>query len=205
MSKRTFAKSLLAGAATLATAFVGPVAQAATPAAQHGAAASSAAHVKAGTQGQGITAAQLAANSATRAAAPPAGGWQVPTDRAYHLLPSCQPYAAAIRRGASAWAGLNLTANSGTPVECRSTYIYDCGQGRYIVGCNWGHGRRIALYMGGVGQNALLAAHEFGHDWYGHSSYRCAGWSSPAHVMAPSICGLRLAPQSTGNAPVPQM
>jgi hypothetical protein len=42
--------------------------------------------------------------------------------------------------------------------------------------------------MGGVGDGALLAAHEFGHDWYGHSSYRCAGWSSPAHVMAPSIC-----------------
>lgn len=120
--------------------------------------------------------------------APPAG-WPVPSQRGYYLTASCQPHAAAIRQGAAAWQG--LTEGYGTPVECRNSYISDCGGGGRIVGCNWGRGQRIALFMGGVNDDALLAAHEFGHDWYGHSSYQCAGWSSPSHVMAPSICNFR--------------
>lgn len=115
--------------------------------------------------------------------------WPVPTRRSYYLTSSCQQHASAIRQGASVWQG--LTEGGGTPVECRNSYITDCGGGGRIVGCNWGRGQRIALYMGGVGDDALLAAHEFGHDWYGHSTYQCAGWSSPAHVMAPSICTFR--------------
>ena len=118
--------------------------------------------------------------------APPPGGWSVPSQRNYTITSSCQPYAAAIRQGAAAWAGLR--EGGGTPVECRNSYITDCGGGSNVVGCNWGAGQRIALYMGGVGDDALLAAHEFGHDWYGHSNFRCAGWDSPANVMAPSIC-----------------
>lgn len=126
----------------------------------------------------------------TVAPAPPqALAWPVPTRRSYYLTSSCQQHASAIRQGAAAWQG--LTEGGGTPVECRNSYITDCGGGGRIVGCNWGRGQRIALYMGGVGDDALLAAHEFGHDWYGHSSYQCAGWSSPAHVMAPSICTFR--------------
>jgi hypothetical protein len=115
-------------------------------------------------------------------------GWDTPTARRYYLTSSCNAWASTIRRGAAAWN--RLTEGGGTPVECRNGYIRDCGGGAYVVGCNWGAGQRIALYMGGVGDGALLAAHEFGHDWYGHSSYRCAGWSSAAHVMAPSICTL---------------
>ncbi|MGA4844042.1 hypothetical protein [Streptomyces sp. G45] len=141
--------------------------------------------------GHGITAEQLKALTTGRPGAkePPPGGWPVPSDRAYYLTASCRQYAAVIARGAAAWANLNETSNSDTPVECRNTYITDCGGGGRIVGCNWGRGQRIALYMGGVGDQALLAAHEFGHDWYGHSGYQCAGWTNPQHVMAPSICG----------------
>jgi hypothetical protein len=122
--------------------------------------------------------------------------WPVPTRRSYTITSSCQPYASAIRRGAAAWQG--LTEGGGTPVECRNSYITDCGGGGRIVGCNWGRGQRIALYMGGVNDDALLAAHEFGHDWYGHSSYQCAGWGSPSEVMAPSICNLKGSPASLG-------
>lgn len=55
---------------------------------------------------------------------------------------------------------------------------------------DWGAGQRIALFPGGVNDDALLAAHEFGHDWYGHSGFQCAGWGSPEEVMAPSLCNL---------------
>ncbi|WP_405057789.1 hypothetical protein OG474_34355 [Kribbella sp. NBC_01505] len=118
--------------------------------------------------------------------APPPGGWSVPSQRNYTITSSCQPYAAAIRQGAAAWAGLR--EGGGTPVECRNGYITDCGGGSNVVGCNWGSGQRIALYMGGVNDDALLAAHEFGHDWYGHSTVRCAAWDSPTTVMSPTIC-----------------
>ncbi|UPK73306.1 hypothetical protein MU582_12740 [Nocardioidaceae bacterium SCSIO 66511] len=123
--------------------------------------------------------------------AEPRPGWDTPNARSFHLEASCEPYAAAIRQGAAAWNG--LTEGGGTPVECRNGYITDCGGGSNVVGCNWGQGQRIALYMGGVNDDALLAAHEFGHDWYGHSDYQCAGWGSPAEVMSPTICNAPLA------------
>lgn len=169
MAKKLFVRIGIVVGATLAAAFAGSVTQAGAAPAAHD-----------------------VAPDTVAIAAPPAGGWDTPSNRAFHLEASCQPYAAAIRDGASAWNG--LTEGGGTPVECRTDYIDDCGGGQYVVGCNWGRGQRIALYMGGVGDDALLAAHEFGHDWYNHSSYRCAGWGSPAQVMAPSICnapGLR--------------
>lgn len=139
-------------------------------------------------EAHGITAEELEA-AGPRLLDPPPGGWNVPSDRSYYLLASCQPHAAAIAQGAAAWRGLDRSG--GTPVECRNSYITDCGGGGRIVGCNWGRGQRIALFMGGVRDDALLAAHEFGHDWYGHSSYRCAGWGSPQEVMAPSICNFQ--------------
>ncbi|TDD31869.1 hypothetical protein E1287_24910 [Actinomadura sp. KC06] len=139
-------------------------------------------------EAHGITAEELEA-SGSKLLDPPPGGWPVPSRRSYYLQASCQQHAATIARGAAAWQG--FTQGGGTPVECRNTYISDCGGGGRIVGCNWGRGQRIALYMGGVRDGALLAAHEFGHDWYGHSSYQCAGWGSAQEVMAPSMCGIQ--------------
>jgi hypothetical protein len=40
-----------------------------------------------------------------------------------------------------------------------------------------------------TGQVALLAAHEFGHLWYGHSGSGCASWASPTEVMRTTIGG----------------
>ena len=133
-----------------------------------------------------VTAVDVAGPPVGKVQSPPPGGWPVPSQRSYTITASCQPYAAAIRQGAAAWQG--LTEGGGTPVECRNSYITDCGGGSNVVGCNWGAGQRIALYMGGVNDDALLAAHEFGHDWYGHSSAQCASWDTPATVMAPTIC-----------------
>ncbi|MCK2244098.1 MULTISPECIES: hypothetical protein [unclassified Crossiella] len=113
--------------------------------------------------------------------------WPTPSRRSYHITSSCQPYAAAIRRGAAAWTG--LTEGAGTPVSCTNSYITGCGGGTNVVGCNWGSGQRISLFMRGVRDGALLAAHEFGHNWFGHSGFRCAGWGSAQEVMAPSMCG----------------
>ncbi len=169
MEKKSFLKAALIAVATLASVLAGPVAQAAPLA-----------------EGHGMTAVEVAAANPD-VAAPPLEGWPTPSRRSYTITSSCQPYAAAIRQGAAAWNG--LTEGGGTPVECRNGYITDCGGSGRIVGCNWGMGQRIALYMGGVSDDALLAAHEFGHDWYGHSNYRCAGWGSPQEVMAPSMCG----------------
>jgi hypothetical protein len=143
------------------------------------------AHADHSGEAHATTAAEIAGMSAA-APAVEILGWDTPTARRYYLTSSCSGWASTIRRGAAAWN--RLTEGGGTPVECRNSYITDCGGGTRVVGCNWGAGQRIALFMGGVGDGALLAAHEFGHDWYGHSSYRCAGWTSPAHVMAPSIC-----------------
>ncbi|WUI01358.1 hypothetical protein OHR68_05905 [Spirillospora sp. NBC_00431] len=140
-------------------------------------------------EAHGITAEELEAAAGSKLLEPPPGGWPVPSDRSYYLQASCQAYASVIAQGAAAWRGLDQSG--GTPVECRNTYISDCGGGGRIVGCNWGRGQRIALYMGGVRDQRLLAAHEFGHDWYGHSSYRCAGWGSAQEVMAPSMCGIQ--------------
>ncbi|NGO70148.1 hypothetical protein [Streptomyces boncukensis] len=186
MRRSLLLRSLLVAVVAAAIGLLGPGAQAATsPQSQPVAATEDLG------EGEGITAEQLEAalSKSAKPMEPPPGGWDVPTNRSYHLLASCRPHAAAISQGAAAWAGLDETANNDTPVECRNSYITDCGGGGRIVGCNWGRGQRIALYMGGVRDQALLAAHEFGHDWYGHSSYRCAGWSNPQHVMAPSLCG----------------
>lgn len=139
-------------------------------------------------EGHGTSVVDLAAAPADIQSTPGVAAWPVPNARTYRILSSCSPYASAIRTGARAWSGLTESSSSGTPVECRNGYITDCGGGSRVVGCNWGAGQRIALYMGGVNDDALLAAHEFGHNWYGHSSYQCAGWGSPAQVMAPSIC-----------------
>ncbi|GAA1509827.1 hypothetical protein [Streptomyces synnematoformans] len=201
MRSKALLRSVLVAVAALAAALAGPGAQAApAPEARSAATAeTAAAHDRAGEagdgggaggEGHGITAKEF---EALVAAGPQdreygATAWPVPTDRAYHLTASCSGYAGVIGQGAAAWANLNRTSGSDTPVECRNSYISDCGGGGRIVGCNWGQGQRIALFLGGVNDDALLAAHEFGHDWYGHSGYQCAGWSSPAHVMAPSIC-----------------
>ncbi|MBE1470124.1 hypothetical protein [Kibdelosporangium phytohabitans] len=188
MLKKLCSRYGLAIFAGLSLAFLGPAVQVDLDSHDHSAGAPHATSV------QEVEAGQL---PATPAALPGEAGiqaWPVPTRRSYYITSSCQQHAAAIRRGAAAWQG--LTEGGGTPVECRNSYISDCGAGGRIVGCNWGQGQRIALYMGGVGDDALLAAHEFGHDWYGHSSYRCAGWGSPSEVMAPSICTLKGSPEA---------
>ncbi|WBB57779.1 hypothetical protein O7599_19025 [Streptomyces sp. WMMC500] len=199
MRSKVLLRSVLVGVVALAASVVGPGAQAAPAPETSSAAVAASAHDHADHaghadhklgEGHGITAEEFEALVAKG----PQGGdlgaqaWPVPTDRAYHLTSSCSGAAGVIGQGAAAWANLNQTSGSDTPVECRNSYISDCGGGGNIVGCNWGQGQRIALFLGGVNDDALLAAHEFGHDWYGHSSYQCAGWSSPAHVMAPSIC-----------------
>ncbi|MEI5101807.1 hypothetical protein RB200_28960 [Streptomyces sp. PmtG] len=194
MRRHLLLRFLVTAAAALSIALVGPGAQATPSPQEHPAApAVTAPHDTASqdaAEGHGITAEQLQGLAAAgqQAMEPPPGGWPVPSDRSYYLTASCGQHAAAIARGAAAWANLDRTQGSGTPVECRNSYITDCGGGGRIVGCNWGRGQRIALFMGGVGDQALLAAHEFGHDWYNHSSYRCAGWTNAQHVMAPSIC-----------------
>ncbi|GAA2663729.1 hypothetical protein GCM10010400_24010 [Streptomyces aculeolatus] len=206
MRSKVLLRSVLVGVAAMAAAVVGPGAQAAPAPEARTAAVEAHDHADHATgklgEGHGITAEEFEA----LAAQSPKGGdfgaqaWPVPTDRAYHLTSSCSGAAGVIGQGAAAWANLNQTSGSDTPVECRNSYITDCGGGGNIVGCNWGQGQRIALFLGGVNDDALLAAHEFGHDWYGHSSYQCAGWSSAAHVMAPSICNF--AGQGAKQGPV---
>jgi hypothetical protein len=114
-------------------------------------------------------------------------GWDVPNARQFTLTASCNQWAGDIRTGAAAWNG--LTEGGGTPVSCQTTYITDCGATGAIIGCNYNAGERITLDPPGTGQVALLAAHEFGHDWYGHSAAGCANWNSPEDVMRPTICG----------------
>lgn len=109
-----------------------------------------------------------------------------PSRRTYHITSSCSRYAAAIKKGAAAWSG--LTEGGGTPVSCTNSYIRDCG-GSNVVGCNYGQGQRITLFISNVRDGALLAAHEFGHNWFGHSNYSCTGWSSASHVMGQATCG----------------
>lgn len=114
-------------------------------------------------------------------------GWDVPSARQYYLTASCSQWAGDIRTGAAAWN--QLSEGGGTPVSCQTTYITDCGATGAIIGCNYNAGERITLDPPGTGQVALLAAHEFGHDWYGHSDAGCANWNSPFDVMRPTICG----------------
>jgi hypothetical protein len=114
-------------------------------------------------------------------------GWDVPNARQFYLTESCNQWAGDIRTGAAAWN--QLSEGGGTPVSCQTTYITDCGATGAIIGCNYNAGERITLDPAGTGQVALLAAHEFGHDWYGHSADGCANWNSPEDVMRPTICG----------------
>jgi hypothetical protein len=114
-------------------------------------------------------------------------GWDVPTARQYYLTASCNQWAGEIRQGATAWN--QLSEGGGTPVSCQTSYITDCGATGAIIGCNYNAGDRITLVPTATGQVALLAAHEFGHDWYGHSGDGCASWASPADVMRTTICG----------------
>jgi hypothetical protein len=104
----------------------------------------------------------------------------------YHIQSSCGGYEAAIERGANYWGGGTRTASSGTPVGCTGGYVSGCG-GSNVVGCNWGQGDRIMLSTM-VSDFALLAAHEFGHNWYGHSASGCASWASPSDVMKTTMC-----------------
>ncbi|MCX2968877.1 MULTISPECIES: hypothetical protein [Streptomyces] len=104
----------------------------------------------------------------------------------YHITSSCRGYENAIVRGADFWGGGVRTASSGTPVSCTSGYVQGCG-GTYVVGCNWGQGQRIALSTR-VNDFALLSAHEFGHNWYGHSAQGCASWGSIYNVMKTNMC-----------------
>jgi hypothetical protein len=114
----------------------------------------------------------------------------------YTIQPSCSGWASPIRTGANYWGG--ASEGGGTPVECQNSAITDCGfepiemvtkDGRMIVvGCNYGMGQLIKLFPGAVNDPALLAAHEFGHNWYGHSYNGCASWASPYDVMATTMC-----------------
>jgi hypothetical protein len=115
----------------------------------------------------------------------------------YNIRPSCSGWESPIRTGANYWGG--ASEGGGTPVECQNSAITDCGffnepveglvNGQLIVvGCNYGMGQLIKLYPGAVNDPALLAAHEFGHNWYGHSYDGCASWASPTDVMATTMC-----------------
>ncbi|EST39499.1 hypothetical protein N566_01625 [Streptomycetaceae bacterium MP113-05] len=111
--------------------------------------------------------------------------FQVPA-WSYHITASCSGYESAIRQGANYWGSGTETASSGTPVSCVGGYVSGCGGGN-VVGCNWGMGDRITLSTM-VNDFALLSAHEFGHNWYGHSGSGCADWSSASAVMRTTMC-----------------
>lgn len=118
----------------------------------------------------------------------PKAGQKVGTQAAwyYHITSSCSGYEGAIDQGAAFWGGGVRTASSGTPVSCTGGYVSGCGGGN-VVGCNWGMGDRIMLSTM-VNDFALLAAHEFGHNWYGHSASGCASWGSAYNVMKTTMC-----------------
>ncbi|MEV6521692.1 hypothetical protein AB0M43_07135 [Longispora sp. NPDC051575] len=105
----------------------------------------------------------------------------------YHIESSCRGYESSIRRGANYWGGAVETQSGGTPVGCVSGYVQGCGGGTTVVGCNWNMGGRIALSFR-VNDFALLAAHEFGHNWYGHSASGCMSWRSSYEVMRTHSC-----------------
>jgi hypothetical protein len=144
----------------------------------------------------GATTADQSANTETTAqvAEPAAPAWS------YTITSSCSGWASPIRTGANYWGG--ASEGGGTPVQCQNSAITDCGfepgaepiemvtrDGRMIVvGCNYGAGQLIKLFPGAVNDPALLAAHEFGHNWYGHSFNGCASWASPTDVMATTMC-----------------
>lgn len=103
----------------------------------------------------------------------------------YQIMPSCANLAAPIRQGAGYWEGATETPGSGKPVECTNGYI-DCF-GVNAVGCNFGPGQIIMLSTQ-VPDFALLAAHEFGHEWHPHSAAGCMNWASAYEVMRPTVC-----------------
>jgi hypothetical protein len=123
--------------------------------------------------------------SHAKADAPKDADFQVPA-WSYHITASCAGLEGPIRQGANYWGSATETSGSGTPVECTGGYVSGCGGGN-VVGCNWGSGQRIMLSTL-VNDFALLAAHEFGHNWYGHSGEGCANWSSPDAVMLTMMC-----------------
>ena len=104
----------------------------------------------------------------------------------YNISSSCSGYENAIVSGANYWGGGVRTASSGTPVSCTSGYVQGCGVSN-AVGCNWNQGGRIELSTM-VNDFALLSAHEFGHNWYGHSASGCANWNSAYDVMKTMMC-----------------
>lgn len=114
--------------------------------------------------------------------------WPTPSKKSYHITSSCNAYQAAIRKGAAAWK--NLTEGGGTPIECTNSTIQGCGgqPGQEIVGCNWSGGEKITLWMSNVRDGAMLAAHELGHDWFGHTGNGCHTWSSAESMMQASTC-----------------
>ncbi|MFD8493742.1 hypothetical protein [Amycolatopsis sp. NPDC059657] len=111
--------------------------------------------------------------------------WNTPSKKSYTITSSCNSYKDAIRKGAAAWK--NLTEGGGTPVECTNSNIQGCGGG-VVVGCNQSGGVKIILWMSNVRDKALLAAHEFGHDWFGHTGNGCHTWSSAESVMQATTC-----------------
>ncbi|GIG69255.1 hypothetical protein [Phytomonospora endophytica] len=122
------------------------------------------------------------------ATAAPSKGSQVTVQLAwyYYISSSCSGYENSIVAGANYWGGGVRTASSGTPVSCTPGYVSGCG-GSNVVGCNWNQGGRIALSTM-VRDFALLSAHEFGHNWYGHSASGCANWNSAYDVMKTMMC-----------------
>ncbi|GGK04180.1 hypothetical protein GCM10010123_37670 [Pilimelia anulata] len=119
--------------------------------------------------------------------APGASSTLAPPAWRYYITSSCSNLSGSIRRGAQYWGNGTETQGSGTPVECTNGYVQGCGGGSTVVGCNWGSGQRIMLSTK-VSDFALLSAHEFGHNWYGHSGSGCADWSSADMVMRTHMC-----------------
>lgn len=123
----------------------------------------------------------------TDAPAPEKKGQGTKAAWGYQITASCAGLEGPIRQGANFWEGATETPGSGTPVECTNTWVQGCGDATNVVGCNWGQGQRIMLSTL-VSDFALLAAHEFGHNWYGHSAAGCANWASAYEVMRPTMC-----------------
>ncbi|WP_433331971.1 hypothetical protein [Spirillospora sp. CA-294931] len=104
----------------------------------------------------------------------------------YNIDSSCDGYESSIREGGDYWGGTE-SSSGGTPVSCVGDYIQNCGSGT-VIGCNWNSGGEIQLSKRWDGDFALLAAHEFGHNWYDHSPEGCASWESAYEVMRPKLC-----------------
>ncbi|RJQ68554.1 hypothetical protein D5S17_31905 [Pseudonocardiaceae bacterium YIM PH 21723] len=109
--------------------------------------------------------------------------------KTYTITSSCQSYASEIRQAAGTWT--NLTeAPGGTPVSCVPA-IFQCGSVKTAVGCNNDSGGSITLAMDPVLDPVLLAAHEFGHDWYDHVGAGRMAMGSVESVMRPNYCALK--------------